>query len=40
MDVDYVRISENIPVKKLKYITYDQYNRMFLERDLNNNSSS
>ena len=40
MDVDYVRISENIPVKKLKYITYDNYNRMFLERDLNNNSSS
>jgi len=40
MDVDYVRISENIPVKKLKYITYDNYNRMFLERDLNNSSSS
>ena len=40
MDVDYVRISENIPVKKLRYITYDNYNRMFLERDLNNNSSS
>ena len=27
-------------VKKLRYITYDNYNRMFLERDLNNNSSS
>ena len=40
MDIDYVRISENIPVKKLRYITYDNYNRMFLERDLNNNSSS
>jgi hypothetical protein len=40
MDVDYVRISENIPVKKLKYITYDNYNRMYLERDLTNNSSS
>jgi len=40
MDVDYVRISENIPVKKLRYITYDNYNLIFLERDLNNNSSS
>lgn len=40
MDVDYVRISENIPVKKLKYITYDNYNRVYLERDLNNSSSS
>ena len=40
LDVDYVRISENIPVRKLKYITYDQYNRMYLERDLTNNSSS
>jgi len=40
LDVDYVRISENIPVRKLNYITYDQYNRMYLERDLTNNSSS
>jgi len=40
MDVDYVRISENIPVKKLRYITYDDYNRRLLERDLNNSSSS
>ena len=40
LDVDYVRISENIPVKKLRYITYDNWNRMYLERDLANDSSA
>ena len=39
-NVDYVRISENIPVKKLRYITYDNWNRMYLERDLANDSSA
>ena len=36
MDVDYVRISEDIPVKKLRYITYDDWNTRFLEKDLKN----
>jgi hypothetical protein len=40
LDIDYVRISENIPVKKLKYITYDNWNRTYLERDLANDSSA
>jgi len=40
LDVDYVRVSENIPVKKLKYMTYDNWNRMYLERDLANDSSA
>ena len=40
LDVDYVRISENIPVKKLRYMTYDNWNRMYLERDLANDSSA
>ena len=40
MDVDYVRISENIPVKKLRYMTYDNWNRVYLERDLANDSSA
>ena len=40
LDVDYVRISENIPVKKLRYITYDDWNKMYLERDLANDSSA
>ena len=40
LDVDYVRVSEDIPVKKLKYITYDNWNRMYLERDLANDSSA
>ena len=40
LDVDYVRVSENIPVKKLRYITYDNWNRMYLERDLANDSSA
>ena len=40
LDVDYVRISENIPVKKLKYITYDDWNTRYSQKDLTNNSSS
>jgi len=40
LDVDYVRVSEDIPVKKLKYVTYDNWNRMYLERDLANDSSA
>ena len=40
LDVDYVRVSENIAVKKLRYVTYDNWNRMYLERDLANDSSA
>ena len=40
LDVDYVRVSENIPVKKLRYVTYDNWNRIYLERDLANDSSA
>ena len=40
LDVDYVRISEDIPVKKLRYVTYDNWNRMYLERELANDSSA
>ena len=40
LDVDYVRISENIPVRKLKYLTYDDWNRKYLETDLTNDSDS
>ena len=40
LDVDYVRVSENIPVKKLRYMTYDNWNRMYLERDLANDSTA
>ncbi len=40
MDVDYVRISEDIPVKKLKYLTYDDWNTKYLERDLTNSKST
>ena len=40
LDVDYVRISENIGVKKLKYITYDDWQNKYLETDLSNTSSS
>ena len=40
LDVDYVRISENIGVKKLKYITYDDWQTKYLETDLSNTSSS
>jgi len=40
LDVDYVRVSEDIPVKKLRYMTYDNWNRVYLERDLANDSSA
>lgn len=40
MDVDYIRISEDIPVKRLRYITYDNWNKSFLERDLTNSKDS
>ena len=40
LDVDYVRISENIGLKKLAYITYDDWNTRYLETDLSNTSSS
>ena len=40
LDIDYVRISENMPIKKLQYISYDDWNTKYLERDLTNNSSS
>ena len=40
LDVDYVRVSEDIPVRRLKYITYDDWNRRFLETDLTNDSDS
>ena len=40
MDVDYIRISEDIPVKKLRYLTYDDWNKSFLERDLTNSKDS
>ena len=36
MDVDYIRISEDIPVKRLRYLAYDDWNKKFLERDLAN----
>ena len=38
LDIDYVRISENIPVRKLKYLTYDDWNKKYLETDLTNDS--
>ncbi len=40
LDVDYVRISEDIPVKKLRYMTYDNWNSKFLETDLTNSEDS
>ena len=40
LDIDYVRISENIGIKKLKYITYDDWQNRYLETDLSNTSSS
>ena len=36
MDVDYVRISEDVGVKKLRYISYDDLNSRFSETDLTN----
>ena len=40
LDVDYVRVSENIPVSRLTYMTYDDWNRRFLTRDLTNDDSA
>ena len=40
LDVDYVRISEDIGVNKLGYMTYDDLNKRFLERDLTNDEST
>tara|TARA_Y100000593_G_C4275572_1_gene319851 strand:+ start:210 stop:1280 length:1071 start_codon:yes stop_codon:yes gene_type:complete len=36
LDIDYVRISEDIGVKKLRYISYDDWNQRFAETDLTN----
>ena len=36
IDVDYIRISEAIPIKKLRYLTYDDWSTRFLEKDLKN----
>jgi len=40
LDVDYIRISEDVGVKKLRYITYDDWNNNLSERDLRNSSGS
>ena len=40
LDVDYVRVSEDIPVKKLRYLSYDDWNTKYLERDLTNSEAS
>ena len=40
LDVDYVRVSEDIPVKKLRYLSYDDWNTKYLERDLTNSESA
>ena len=39
LDVDYVRVSRNIGVQRLKYISYDDYVRQYAERDKLNLSS-
>ena len=38
LDVDYVKVSEDIQPKKLVYITYDDYRRRFLSTAQTNNS--
>lgn len=38
LDVDFVKVSENIAPKKLTYITYDDYRRRFLSTAQTNNS--
>ena len=38
LDVDFVKVSENIVPKKLTYITYDDYRRRFLSTAQTNNS--
>ena len=40
LDVDYVRVSRNIGVQRLKYISYDDYIRQYAERDKVNLSSA
>ena len=40
LDVDYVRISRDMHPQKLKYITYDDWWRMYGERDLDNSSTA
>ena len=39
MNVDYIRVSEDMGVNKLGYMTYDDWNKRFLERDLTNDDS-
>ena len=38
MDIDYVRISEDIGLSKLKYITYEEYKDTYAVTDEANNS--
>jgi hypothetical protein len=40
LDVDYVRVSRDMHPQKLKYITYDDWWRMYGERDLDNSSTA
>ena len=40
LDIDYVRISRNIGIQKLRYISYDDWARRFSERDLANISTN
>ena len=40
LDIDYVRISRNIGIQKLRYVSYDDWVRRFAERDLANISTS
>ena len=40
MDIDYVRISKDMYPQKLEYMTYDDWWRMYGERDLDNSSTA
>jgi|TARA_R110000824_G_scaffold27120_1_gene92488 hypothetical protein len=40
LDVDYIRISEDVGVKKLRYMTYDDWNTNLSEKDLRNSSGN
>ena len=40
MDIDYVRISKDAYPQKLEYMTYDDWWRMYGERDLDNSSTA
>ena len=40
MDIDYVRISKDMYPQKLEYMTYDDWWRMYGERDLHNSSTA